>query len=157
MSKILFTAQDGRHQLYIEVANRFDLPFTLGCDLDHRGTPVYLELPRRYQTARAAKAAATRLLGAGLEWKSPVDVQAVTTHKVAVGATIRAQPTAAEALPTAYERVRGELIEEGYGGLQMSSRLEVRRGLRQLKIDAERLEALHWSLREELNDSDDEE
>jgi hypothetical protein len=69
MSTTLFTAEVGRDQLRIDVANRFDLPFTLDCNLQRNGSPAYLELPRRYQTVRAAKAAAARLLGAGLEWK----------------------------------------------------------------------------------------
>jgi hypothetical protein len=70
MSTTLFTAEVGRDQLRIDVANRFDRPFTLDCNLQRNGSPTYLELPRRYQTVRAAKAAAGRLLGAGLEWKS---------------------------------------------------------------------------------------
>ncbi|MFJ3487086.1 hypothetical protein ACIPL1_27260 [Pseudomonas sp. NPDC090202] len=70
MERTLFTAQVGSDELRIEVGNRFDLPFTLDCNLQRNGSPVYLELPRRYQTVRAAKAAAARLLGAGLEWKA---------------------------------------------------------------------------------------
>lgn len=71
MSDVLFVAKIGSDELRIEVANRFDTPFTLDCNLDRRGSPVYLELPRRYESVRAAKSAAARLLGGGLEWKAP--------------------------------------------------------------------------------------
>ncbi|CAD0264240.1 hypothetical protein DENIT_20129 [Pseudomonas veronii] len=56
MSDVLFVAKIGSDELRIEVANRFDRPFTLDCNLDRRGSPVYLELPRRYQMDRSAAA-----------------------------------------------------------------------------------------------------
>lgn len=59
--------QWGRNQLCIEVANCADLPFTLDCNTDHKGNRAFMELPRRYQTLRGAKAA--RLLGERPEWK----------------------------------------------------------------------------------------
>lgn len=62
-------------QLRIEVANRADLAFTLDCSLDNRGSPVYLELPRRYQTARGAKLAAARIVGEPLKWTQPQEAQ----------------------------------------------------------------------------------
>ena len=58
-------------QLRIAVGNRADLPFTLDCDTDRRGSPYYLELPRRYQTARGAKLAAARIVGEPLTWTEP--------------------------------------------------------------------------------------
>lgn len=71
MSDVMFVAAVGNDFLYIRVANRFDKPFTLDCNLDRRGSPVYLELPRHYQTIRGAKSAAARLFGGGLEWETP--------------------------------------------------------------------------------------
>ena len=57
--------------LRIKVGNRSDLAFTLECSLDGRGSPIYLELPRRYQTARGAKLAAARIVGEPLKWMQP--------------------------------------------------------------------------------------
>lgn len=71
MSEVLFVAKVGGNELRIEAANCFDRPFRLDCNLDYRGSPVYLELPRRYQTVRGAKSAAAKLLGSGLEWTDP--------------------------------------------------------------------------------------
>lgn len=70
MSKVLFTAQVDRNELRIEVANKVDLAFTLDCNRLRNGSPAYLELPRRYQTARGAKLAAARLIGEPLEWRA---------------------------------------------------------------------------------------
>ena len=70
MSQVLFTAQVDRNQLRIEVANRADLAFTLDCNRTYTGSPAFLELPRRYQTARGAKLAAARLIGEPLEWSA---------------------------------------------------------------------------------------
>ncbi|WP_223508768.1 MULTISPECIES: hypothetical protein [unclassified Pseudomonas] len=74
MSDVIFVAAIGRDELYIRVANRFDKPFTLDCNLDRRGSPAYLELPRHYQTLRGAKSAAAKLFGGGLEWETPEPV-----------------------------------------------------------------------------------
>lgn len=79
MSNVLFVAKISNDELHIEVANRFDRPFTLGCNLDHRGSKAYLELPRRYQTVRGAKSAAARLLGGGLDWKAPAPISNADT------------------------------------------------------------------------------
>lgn len=71
MSTTLFVSKIGFDELRIEVSHRIDKPFTLECNLDRRGSSVYLELPRRYQTVRGAKSAAARIVGSGLEWKTP--------------------------------------------------------------------------------------
>jgi hypothetical protein len=55
----------------IEVANRADLAFTLTCDRARNGSMIWLELPRRYQTARGAKLAAARIVGEPLQWSAP--------------------------------------------------------------------------------------
>lgn len=74
MSDVLFVAKIGSDELRIEAANRFEKPFTLECNLDRRGSRVYLELPRSYQTVRGAKSAAARMLGSGLDWKPPAPI-----------------------------------------------------------------------------------
>jgi hypothetical protein len=74
MSDVLFVGKIGTNELRIEAANRFEKPFTLECNLDRRGSRVYLELPRSYQTVRGAKSAAARMLGSGLDWKAPAPI-----------------------------------------------------------------------------------
>ncbi|WP_123724953.1 hypothetical protein [Pseudomonas protegens] len=75
MSDVLFVTKIGSDELRIEAANRFEKPFTLECNLDRRGSRVYLELPRGYQTVRGAKSAAARMFGGGLEWKAPAPIE----------------------------------------------------------------------------------
>ncbi|NWA11975.1 hypothetical protein [Pseudomonas gingeri] len=67
-SKVLFTVQVGMNELRIELSNKADMAFTLDCNRTRTGSPAYLELPRRYQTARGAKLAAARLIGEPLDW-----------------------------------------------------------------------------------------
>lgn len=74
MSDVLFVAKIGSDELRIEATNRFDKPFTLDCNFEYRGSRVYLELPRSYQTVRGAKSAAARLFGGGLEWMAPAPI-----------------------------------------------------------------------------------
>ncbi|WP_395593104.1 hypothetical protein AB4P93_00365 (plasmid) [Pseudomonas sp. B26140] len=75
MSQTLFTAQLGRGQMRIEVANRRDLAFILTCDTDRKGSMYWLELPRRYQTARGAKLAAARIVGEPVKWQTPPEAE----------------------------------------------------------------------------------
>lgn len=75
MSEVLFVANEGcANELRIEVANRAVKPFTLECNYDRRGTRIFLELPRSYQTVQGAKLAAARIAGSGLEWSAPLAV-----------------------------------------------------------------------------------
>jgi len=64
----VFTAQVGRHQLRIEHRNLMSRPFVLDGSTDRKGTAVFMELPRSYETLRGAKQAASRLMGERLEW-----------------------------------------------------------------------------------------
>ena len=77
MSDTLFVSGAGSDELRITVSNRFDKPFTLECNRDRRGSPIFMELPRLYQTVRGAKAAAAKLLGGGLEWKLAAPLETV--------------------------------------------------------------------------------
>jgi hypothetical protein len=66
--RTLFTATEGCNQLRIELHNRSHLPFTLTCSTRHNGSPAWLELPRRYASARGAKLAAASIIGSGIKW-----------------------------------------------------------------------------------------
>lgn len=66
-------ANGSTRKLRIEVSNRRDLAFTLDCELDYRGSPMYLELPRSYQTALGARRAARWLIGEPLVWREPTE------------------------------------------------------------------------------------
>lgn len=43
----------------------------LDCSRDYKGNSHYLELPRRYKTARGARQAAALLAGEKLNWHAP--------------------------------------------------------------------------------------
>ncbi|MNF23833.1 hypothetical protein D3C85_98630 [compost metagenome] len=53
--------------IWIEYNPSYRRPFTLDCGFNRRGRAV-VELPRSYKTLAAAKAGATRLLGARPNW-----------------------------------------------------------------------------------------
>lgn len=70
-NRVLFTAAEGGQQLRIELNGRGDgLPYTLDCSRRLNGSPAWLELPRRYASERGAKLAASRLIGAGVQWEA---------------------------------------------------------------------------------------
>ncbi|WP_020191007.1 hypothetical protein [Pseudomonas putida] len=109
MSDVMFVAAIGGDNLYIRVANRFDKPFTLDCNLDRRGSPAYLELPRHYQTLRGAKSAAAKLFGGGLEWRTPepatgasVDLKAAekSNNPQSVVSSLKVEPAAVQQTST---------------------------------------------------------
>lgn len=58
-------------------------------------------------------------------------------------------------LPPAYEKVRDQLIEEGYDE-PMRTQVEVRSTLHGMLIEAEDLECRYRNLLSELDDADDE-
>lgn len=94
MGRILFTVQLDRDELRIETDDQFGAGITLDCNLAYNGSPVFLELPRRYKTVAAAKSAAARLMGVPLAWvkavgdNDPEPVMTIRRHKP------RAQPLA---------------------------------------------------------------